>query len=100
MLPQVVEINQAPALLPSIGSANSYSGAARRAAPAVISITASKAPQRSPHTQDPWFNFFFGDPGQQQRQRQQQPQIGLGSGVIVSTDGYLLTNNHVIEGWR
>jgi Do/DeqQ family serine protease len=70
--------------------------AAKRASPAVVSVTASKAPTRrgnSPHSQDPWFRFFFGQPGQQQ-----EPQVGLGSGVIVSADGYLLTNNHVIEG--
>ena len=40
---------------------------------------------------DPWFRFFFGD------QAQSQPQTGLGSGVIVSPAGYVLTNNHVIE---
>ena len=76
--------------------ATSYSGAARRASPAVVSITASKAPERrpgSPRSDDPVFQFFFGD-----RSRQSEPQVGLGSGVIVSSDGYLLTNNHVIEG--
>jgi Do/DeqQ family serine protease len=76
-------------------SPSSYAAAAKRATPAVVSITASKAPPRSPHATDPWFQFFFGD---RARQQQQEPQIGLGSGVIVSTDGYLLTNNHVIEG--
>ena len=76
-------------------AANSYSGAAKRATPAVVSITASKAPARNPHSTDPWFQFFFGD---RARQMQQEPQIGLGSGVIVSPEGYLLTNNHVIEG--
>jgi len=98
-MPSIVSISQAPmvqpvALSPS-GSVSSYSGAAKRATPAVVSITASKAPQRNPHTDDPWFKFFFGD--QDPRQRQ-QPQVGLGSGVIVSPEGYLLTNNHVIEG--
>ncbi|MBX3627602.1 MAG: trypsin-like peptidase domain-containing protein [Rhizobacter sp.] len=96
-LPAAVSILQAPALPASavgIGNVPSYSAAAKRATPAVVSITASKTPQRNPHTEDPWFRFFFGD----QPQRQQQPQIGLGSGVIVSADGYLLTNNHVIEG--
>ena len=71
----------------------SYSAAARRATPAVVSITASKAPARHPGANDPWFQFFFGDRG---RQGPQEPQMGLGSGVIVSADGYLLTNNHVI----
>ena len=73
----------------------SYSAAAKRASPAVVSITASKAPVRNPRNDDPVFQFFFGD---RSRQSQNEPQVGLGSGVIVSSDGYLLTNNHVIDG--
>jgi serine protease DegQ len=68
-----------------------YSVAARRATPAVVSITTRKAQARNPHESDPWFDFFFGD-------RDRQSQIGLGSGVIVSSEGYLLTNHHVIDG--
>ena len=71
----------------------SYSAAAKQASPAVVSITASKAPVRGPRSEDPVFQYFFGDRG-----RQNEPQVGLGSGVIVSSDGYLLTNNHVIDG--
>jgi len=47
------------------------------------------------------FDFFFGNPyggGGRQRQVQTQPRVGFGSGVIISTDGYIVTNNHVIEG--
>jgi Do/DeqQ family serine protease len=71
-----------------------YAVAARRASPAVVSVTASKMPERNRQMDDPWFRFFFGDRAQQQ----QRPQIGLGSGVIVSPEGYLLTNHHVIAG--
>ena len=78
------------------GSATtSYSAAAKRASPSVVSITASRAPVRSPRTDDPMFRFFFGD---RSRQMQEERQVGLGSGVIASTTGYLLTNNHVVEG--
>jgi len=70
-------------------AATSYAEAAKRAAPAVVSITASRTARQV----DPSFNFFFGN-----QVRPEERQIGLGSGVIVSTSGYLLTNNHVIEG--
>ena len=43
------------------------------------------------------FDFFFGDPRGQERQIQTQPRVGYGSGVIISKDGYIVTNNHVIE---
>ena len=97
--PGVVSITTSPPLaLPaslSGGAVTSYSAAAKRASPAVVSITASKAPARSPRSEDPVFQFFFGD---RSRQMRSEPQVGLGSGVIVSGEGYLLTNNHVIEG--
>ena len=69
----------------------SLAGAAQKAMPAVVSINTSKE-VRDPRTNDPWFQFFFGD------QVGTQHQAGLGSGVIVSPDGYILTNNHVVEG--
>jgi serine protease DegQ len=98
MLPQIVSIASAPsatsnpAAPPAAGSTG-FRAAAQRAAPAVVSIVASKVSPRNPHAEDPWFRFFFGDRG-----AQDQPQRGLGSGVIVSPEGYLITNNHVIDG--
>lgn len=98
----MMSIRQAPATVTETagrgnGAPSSYSAAARRATPAVVSITASKTPPRNAQSNDPWFRFFFGEPFQGHPQ-QRQPQVGLGSGVIVSAEGYLLTNNHVIEG--
>ena len=94
--PNVVSIVTSPTTSAggTVASVASYAPAAKRAAPAVVSITASKAPARGPRSDDPLFEFFFGGHGRLQR----EPQIGLGSGVIVSPQGYLLTNNHVIDG--
>jgi len=80
-----------PAAAASAAGAGGYALAARAAAPAVVSVTASRMAQRSPHADDPRFRFFFGDGAATQR------RLGLGSGVIVSPEGYLLTNHHVVE---
>jgi Do/DeqQ family serine protease len=96
--PDIVSITES--LTPSRGEGGaagpvaSYAAAAQRAAPAVVSISASRPPPQHPGLNDPWFRYFFGE----QLRRYQQPQVGLGSGVIVSAEGYLLTNHHVVDG--
>ena len=82
---------------PGAGAARilSYSDAARRATPAVVNIlTGGKAPRApgNPFLGEPRSRRFFGDAPQRP-----DPNANLGSGVIASADGYILTNHHVLE---
>ena len=81
---------EAPASSATVTPPGSFRLAAQKSSAAVVSINTSKAAKNRPRSNDPWFNFFFGEQGS-------EPQVGLGSGVIVSANGYILTNNHVVE---
>jgi serine protease DegQ len=92
--PQVVELRQAAA--PGRGGRTvSYSDAVGKAFPAVVNIFTSKEIKnpRHPFLDDPLFRQFFGDRFDDEPQR----AASLGSGVIVSSKGYILTNHHVVD---
>ncbi|MCE9570504.1 MAG: trypsin-like peptidase domain-containing protein, partial [Rhodocyclales bacterium] len=74
----------------------SHADAAKKAVPAVVHIFTSQEMKgaKHPFINDPIFRHFFGDRFGEQSQR----RSGLGSGVVVSPEGYILTNFHVIDG--
>ncbi len=84
------------------GFANGFSSVLKPVLPAVVNIHSSKVvkPQNGgamPFFNDPLFQQFFGNQFGQQQMRPEREQ-SLGSGVIITSDGTILTNNHVIDG--
>jgi len=99
--PAVEEKKTVSAERPPPAAPGSYADVVERAGPAVVTIRAAKrarAPQQHPFFNDPRFRDFFGGIFPGAADSPPRVQMGLGSGVIVSPEGTILTNHHVVDG--
>ncbi len=95
----------APALAatsPVAQLSSSYAPVIKGVLPEVVSVSSSKIVHQTesmePFSNDPLFQQFFGPQGPSPRQQPPEREQGLGSGVIIGSNGYIITNNHVVDG--